>query len=251
VLTIGSPLAFIWLYRISPEFGNFFARLFRVEGIAGIEILMLPLGYTLGTIVNTLAFWIKFEKDFSHGLLLRETWRVWIGSLGAGVIGGFFAYIALNIFDSVFDLTTLRGVFLQGFVAGCIGIVVGIFVLKALGSKELEEVSETLHKKIPFATIFGKTTRPQFVTAGTSSASLSASDASDHVDTAVADVDTANIMNENEGTASAIASAEPEGVAYDTDTKQSATTDDATTDTMKDIEKTEDVLVLEPDKIEP
>lgn len=154
LITIVSPILFIWLYHVDPAFGEFFARLFRVEGIAGIEILMLPLGYTLGTIINALAFWIKFEKDFTHGQLIKESAAAWIGSLGAGVIGGFFAYIGLNIFDSIFDLTTLRGIFFQGFASGGLGIVVSILVLRMLDSAELKEVAETLHKKIPASTIF-------------------------------------------------------------------------------------------------
>lgn len=155
VITISAPLLFIWLFRQDPEFGNFFARLFRVEGLAGVEILMLPLGYTLGTIINAIAFWIKFENDFSKGQLIRETYRAWFGSLGAGVIGGFVAYIGLNIFDKIFDLETLRGVFLHGFVAGCMGIVTSIIILKILKSNELEEVLGTLQKKIPIVSIFG------------------------------------------------------------------------------------------------
>jgi putative peptidoglycan lipid II flippase len=155
LITLVSPVILIMLYRTYPLFGEFFARLFRVEGIQGIEILMLPLGYTIGTIVNTVAFWSKFEKDFSHGRLFKETWRVWIASLGAGVIGGFFAYLGLNIFDGLFDLETLRGVFLHGFSAGMMGIVVSIMILKSLRSVELEEVLLTIHKKIPLVAILG------------------------------------------------------------------------------------------------
>jgi hypothetical protein len=145
-----------------------------VEGIQGIEILMLPLGYTIGTIVNTIAFWSKFEKDFSHGRLFNETWRVWIASLGAGVIGGFFAYVGLNIFDGLFDLETLRGVFLHGFSAGIMGIVVSIMILKSLRSVELEEVLLTIHKKIPLVAILGSVA-DRFVP-GKRAATTSASD---------------------------------------------------------------------------
>jgi putative peptidoglycan lipid II flippase len=155
VVTIISPILFIMLYRHDPVFGNFFARLFRVEGIAGIEVLMLPLGYTLGTLVSALAFWIKFEKEFSHGELIRSTWRSWMGSLGAGVIGGFFAYVGLNIFDTVFDLTTVLGVFLHGFAAGILGLIFSIIVLRILRNEEFEEVIMTLNKKIPVVAIFG------------------------------------------------------------------------------------------------
>lgn len=155
VVTIASPIFFIILYRHDPAFGNFFAGLLRVQGIAGIEVLMLPLGYTLGTLASALAFWIKFEKEFSHGDLLRATWRSWIGSLGAGVIGGFFAYIGLNMFDKVFDLNTVLGVFLHGFVAGILGLVFSVIVLRVLRNEEFEEVVQTLQKKVPAVAIFG------------------------------------------------------------------------------------------------
>lgn len=155
VVTIATPILLILLYRHNPEFGDFFARLFRVEGIAGVEVLMLPLGYTLGTLASALAFWIKFEREFSHGELLRSTWRSWMGSLSAGIIGGFFAYIGLNIFDTVFDIDTGMGVFLHGFTAGIIGIVFSIIILKVLRNEEFEEVVATLHKKVPAVAIFG------------------------------------------------------------------------------------------------
>jgi ammonia channel protein AmtB len=96
------------------------------------------------------------RKDFSKGLLIRATSGSWIGSLGAGVIGGFFAYVGLNMFDQVFDLDTLRGIFLHGLAGGILGLAAAILVLKILKNEELEEVLDTLQKKIPRTTIFGK-----------------------------------------------------------------------------------------------
>lgn len=64
---------------------------------------------------------------------------------------GYVTYYMLDLFDNIFDLNTLPGVFLQGLLAGLIGIVVWVIVLKLLQSKELSDVWETLHKKI-FAT---------------------------------------------------------------------------------------------------
>jgi len=37
--------------------------------------------------------------------------------------------------------------FLQGFVAGVIAIIVGVAVLHGLGSKELSETWQTIHRK--------------------------------------------------------------------------------------------------------
>ena len=61
---------------------------------------------------------------------------------------GFVAYRALNVFDKIFDLNTLSGIFFQGFLSGLIGIAVGLVVLILLKNKEIKEVWATLHHKI-------------------------------------------------------------------------------------------------------
>jgi hypothetical protein len=61
---------------------------------------------------------------------------------------GYVTYISLNIFDKVFDVYTLIGIFLQGFTSGLVGIVALVIVLYLLKSEELSEVWTTLHKKI-------------------------------------------------------------------------------------------------------
>lgn len=90
--------------------------------------------------------WIIFEKDFSG--FTKKTAMILIHSLGAGVIGAFFAYVGLNIFAYFFDQTTLIGIFLQGFCAGIIGIFVTILIYVILGTKELEEVWDAIVSKV-------------------------------------------------------------------------------------------------------
>ena len=59
------------------------------------------------------------------------------------------------MFDQVFDLNTVLGVFLHGFVAGIIGIVFSVIILRLLRNEEFEEVVITLQKKVPAVAIFG------------------------------------------------------------------------------------------------
>ncbi len=61
---------------------------------------------------------------------------------------GFATDLALNYFSTLFSLTTVLGIFLQGLCSGVIGIVVGVAVLRILRSPELREVWQTLHAKI-------------------------------------------------------------------------------------------------------
>ena len=50
--------------------------------------------------------------------------------------------------DTVFDINTLLGIFLQGLISGVMGIASAVLVLYLLKNRELAEVWATLHAKI-------------------------------------------------------------------------------------------------------
>ncbi len=145
-VTIISPFLLLKVYAHFETFRLFFESLFKVSGIVGTEVMMLPLGYSIGTIFNLVMLWIIFERDFRG--FTKKTAMILVHSLGAGVIGAFFAYIGLNIFVSIFNLTTTTGVFLQGFCAGVLGIAVTILIYILLGTKELSEVWSAIISKV-------------------------------------------------------------------------------------------------------
>jgi len=142
-------VASVWfsaVFASSEFFRGFIESLLRVEGISGTEVLVLPLAYSVGMILNAVIIWILFERAF--GGFSRPVLATLYHSIAASVVMGVASYIGLNIFDGVFDLSTVIGVFLQGFCAGIVGIAVGILMLKLLGNQEISEVLETLHRKI-------------------------------------------------------------------------------------------------------
>jgi putative peptidoglycan lipid II flippase len=144
-LTIALPYLLIILFRTSESFSFFIESLFKVEHLTGTEVLMLPLGYTLGTLFNAVAFWYLFEKDFGR---LKGVVHTSIVSLEAAVIGGFGAYVGLNISAPWFDQNTVTGIFSQGVVGGVFGVTLAIVTFKILGSTELEEVWSALKQKV-------------------------------------------------------------------------------------------------------
>ncbi len=156
IATVGFPFFFMKIFVAFPVFKYFVENLFKVEGISGSEILMLPLGYTIGTLINAFIFWILFEKDYGRhtkdGIELRTfTSRVlptFMVSIQAAVIGGFVAYMGLNTFDKMFDLTTLLGIFMQGFVSGILGVAACSAVFILLKNEEIFEVWKALKQKI-------------------------------------------------------------------------------------------------------
>ncbi len=145
ILSIGFAFLFTKIFYQVDMFRYFIEHLFRVDDIVGTEILMLALGFALAQIINCLILWVWFEKEnrgFSVPLL-----KTLFQSFAASVIMGFVAYLGLGIFDNVFNINTLVGIFMQGFSAGVIGIIALVLVLKVLKSYELEETIDTLHKK--------------------------------------------------------------------------------------------------------
>ena len=108
-------------------------------------MIMLPLAYSLGMILNSLMFWFSFKKDFED--FSYSIKMAFLNNFSAWVIGGFAAYGTLNLLDGVLNLNTFLGIFTQGAVAGLVGIFVGIFVLVMVGDREIEEARKYLHHK--------------------------------------------------------------------------------------------------------
>jgi len=120
--------------------------LLRVIDVPGTMMLALPLAYALGSLLNFFLIWFLFKKDFLHG----STSKLWVtfsqSAIGAFVMGS-VTYLALSVFDDIFSLSTGRGVFLQGFISGMIGISVGVFVLSMLRNRELADLATALSHK--------------------------------------------------------------------------------------------------------
>lgn len=152
IINIVSTIVLIWIsyiavktYYAFPYFGHFINALFRVDDLPGTVVLMLPLGYSLGTILNAVIHWRGFEKDF--GRFPKEVYRTLFVSFAASVFVGLGSYVGLNLFAGFFNQNKLWGIFFQGLLSGGVGIFTGVLVLWLLGSRELLEFSQVLRKK--------------------------------------------------------------------------------------------------------
>jgi len=146
ILIIVLSYLFVRIFNNYQTFQYFIGSLLRVEDIAGASILMLPLGYATALLINGLLLWISFGQEFAG--FTKRLRTTLFHSFSASVMMGFVAYLGLNIFDNFFDLDKLHGIFLQGLLAGLLGLLAGVIVLKLLKNRELEEVWSTLHHKI-------------------------------------------------------------------------------------------------------
>jgi putative peptidoglycan lipid II flippase len=148
IITISLPFFLLQLFNGSEMFRYFIESLFKIEGINGSGIIMLPLGFTLGTIINALIFWYMFQKEF--GNFTARVMPSFFSSLQAGILGGFAAYLTLNILDDYLNLNTLPGIFLQGLGGAIVGLVITVCTFVVLRNEEIAEVWHSFHQKLGF-----------------------------------------------------------------------------------------------------
>ncbi len=145
VLIIILSYFFIYLFENALLFRFFIESILKVTDIPGTEVLMLPLAYSTGTILNFILQWYFVRRDFMGGESFIT--KTFFQSLGASFFLGLAAYLSLNILSPIFGTTTFFGVFLQGFISGIIGILVAILVLYLLKNEELKDITKTFKTK--------------------------------------------------------------------------------------------------------
>ncbi len=134
------------LFRIYPSVLTSIEDILRVRDVPGTAMLVLPIAFTLGSLLNFFLIWIMFRKDFLHSAS-SKLFKTFYQSLIGAVVMGVVAYKALDIFDNIFSLNTGRGVFMQGFLSGIIGISFGVFTLAMMKNKELADLASALSHK--------------------------------------------------------------------------------------------------------
>ncbi|MDD5165721.1 MAG: lipid II flippase MurJ, partial [Candidatus Pacebacteria bacterium] len=145
-----SGFALMALFKTIPVFQFFMEDLLKVGGQTGTIVLTLALAYSLGVILNTILHWVMFEKAYPG--FTKPVVETLYHSFSASVIMGYVAFQGLRLF-SFFPLEKVWGIFMQGFCAGVLGLIVGVFILILLKNQELQEVWRTLHRKIWKATV--------------------------------------------------------------------------------------------------
>ena len=160
VLNVGSSIATVLLAGLLIVYEQtgaldieFLARLMRVDGVAGNEVLLIVLAYSVGSILNALLLLAYFELSYGH--VFRDIARTVWQAVTAGLVGGLAAYGALNVLDDFLDLATFHGIFLQGLGAGVVGILAWVSALIVLDSNDLEVTWGTLRRRLKKPSVEG------------------------------------------------------------------------------------------------
>jgi putative peptidoglycan lipid II flippase len=149
VVAIGSALLLVSLFHSSTTVRLFIEALLRVADIPGTTVLMLALGYALGSTLEAVVGYIFFVRDFK--IPQAHIRRLAFQSFGASVIGGAGAYLGLVVCGYIFNINTTVGVFLTCLIAGVVGVVITALMLALLKNSELSEVYASLRLKLSSA----------------------------------------------------------------------------------------------------
>jgi putative peptidoglycan lipid II flippase len=152
VTSISSVCALIFTYifyallMVQGSFYHGIETLMRLEGVHGIEVLALPLGYASALILHSLVLIFAAEKYIF--VTVRSLIRPFAQALIAALFGGYLAYTGLNYFVTVFTTDTLLSIFAQGLLAGILGCIGYVFVQYLCKNKELFEIYATVRRKL-------------------------------------------------------------------------------------------------------
>lgn len=145
IFIIGMTPVFISLIKNHYFLSSFFEIALRVGDVGGVDMLALPLAFSLGMIINAILLFLSFQKEFGDVWCFAR--KTFFEVLGASLLMGVAAYFSLNFLDNIFDINTFAGIFSQGFLAALIGGFVWWIILKALKNKELEEITGAIFAK--------------------------------------------------------------------------------------------------------
>jgi len=117
----------------------------RVKGVVGTDMLILPLVFSIGTVLNAILLIFFFQREFGAiwNFLKKTLLQVFVASLFMGAV----TYFSLNIFDKIFNIRTFIGIFLQGFISAILGAVVWYLILSFMKNEELHDIVTVLKQK--------------------------------------------------------------------------------------------------------
>lgn len=128
-------LAIVFLAMPTQGFPTWLADFLKVGDVHGFPILLLALANILGQFFLVFLSLLAL-RDVAPGLSRKLLRPVIDGSLAA-LAGGVVAYFVLVLLGGIAPLTTLASVFIQGFIAGVVGLAAAGLTLFFIDNEEM------------------------------------------------------------------------------------------------------------------
>lgn len=146
VLAIVLTFAFYHWYQNSVFFADLLQALLRVDAVAGAEVMVIGIAYSLAIIVQVAVLFGCAVREFA--IDARPFLRHFLRAAFAACVGGSLAYLTLNFVVEGVRPETFLGIFIQGFlggIGGMLGVLLGYYAVR---SPELTEVYRSFQAKI-------------------------------------------------------------------------------------------------------
>jgi putative peptidoglycan lipid II flippase len=149
VVSIGSALLLLFVFKNNQFMRAFIEALLRVQDVPGTAVLMLALGYALGSIAEGIVSYYYFVHDFA--ISRARIARLFFESFAASTIGAGVTYLILSETGTAGTVNTTIGLVAQSILAGGVGLAVAAATLHLLKNQELGEALTALHRKFTAA----------------------------------------------------------------------------------------------------
>ena len=145
LMIIGLAYYLLHVFATVPAFSHTVESLLRVENTPGTAVLMLPLAYTIGTLLNAWLHWIDLRRRYVkiNGGIPKAFFQSFVSALALGVV----SYIVLNALAPIFGMRTFLEVLGQGTCAGLAGTLASVIVLYLFKNEEFFELISALRQK--------------------------------------------------------------------------------------------------------
>jgi putative peptidoglycan lipid II flippase len=150
LLSVGFGYAFLGAFGVE-QVQLFIESLLRVEDVPGTEVLVLPLAYSIASIIGVILLVVLFEIKF--GGFIRRVSRAFGESFAAAGVAGFMTYGVLTILGGINEATTFLAVLTHGFVSGALGILAATSLFWLSGNREFLEIIRTARDKYSGKTV--------------------------------------------------------------------------------------------------
>ncbi len=154
IINISLAFYFINLVKIDQNFYSLLKIILKIEETEDPFLPMvtvLALASTISALIQFIILWLTLDIKL-NGAIMSDITRAWVKMIFASGIMAPVMYFSLRIFDTplkiLFPGKTVIPIFLQGLMAGFLGILVYIFIAKVLKIKPVEDIWAILNKKL-------------------------------------------------------------------------------------------------------
>ncbi len=150
LLIVGGALGLSMLFFSSPQTLATAARVLRVPDLGQPYILAVAMAFAVGSLVNVflLARSLKRVSLRHLGVELSFEFNACLAMAGAALLGGLAAYAALLPFPALVATNTFFGIFLQGAVAGGVGLAVYALILVTQKNQEMLAIIQSFRQHL-------------------------------------------------------------------------------------------------------